>query len=508
MDLMKIRSHTVLHIVDLSINFSAARFLRGDSVADVWSAFIQCWASVYTGFPDTIKADQGSIFTATEFEKYGTSQGIKIELSGVESHNSLGAGERYHDSLRRIFDKILFEHPSIDPPITLSLAIKAMNDSMNCDCLVPSLLVFGILSRFPSSSSSYPKQSERMRAITMARLEMETITAELCIQQALLKNLPPASKLVLQSGQKVLVYREKENPHWTGPFKIVRLLDKQVFIDRNGTEVQHSVSQIKPYVRDPESLYSSTLYSMLHPLVSQKPSTPSYSLSNTFLSDNLHPSDPRCKWPEFAEASRKEIKGLVDRGTWKIVLKQDVPKGANILSGRYVLVIKNVVTDKPVFKARLVVQGHKDKDKNILVHNSTNLRQSSTLLIAFLAAIHNFRIWSHDVNRAYLQSSEKRMRKVYLKPPKELNLSSDELLELIKPLYGLPDAGDYWDRTMADHLRKDLNMVPTYHDIALHFLHGEKELQGLVGVYVDDSLICGNKNFMDITEKTLDKFES
>ena len=100
------------------------------------------------------------------------------------------------------------------------------------------------------------------------------------------------------------------------------------------------------------------------------------------------------------------------------------------------------------------------------------------------------------------------MRKVYLKPPKALNLSSDELLELIKPLYGLPDAGDYWDRTMADHLRKDINMVPTYHDIALYFLHGKKELKGLVGVYVDDSLICGNKNFMDITEKTVDKFES
>ena len=198
----------------------------------------------------------------------------------------------------------------------------------------------------------------------------------------------------------------------------------------------------------------------------------------------------------------------MDRGTWKVILKQNVPKDANKLSGRYFLAIKNVETEKPVFKARFVVQGHRDKDKNIIVHNSTNLRQSSTRLIASLAAVHIFRIWSHDVSQAYLQSSEKLMRKVYLRPPKELNLSSDELIEIIKPLYGLPDAGDYWDRTMADHLRRDLNMVPTYDDIALYFLYEDKELQGLIGVYVDDSLICGNKNLLDITEQTLHKFES
>ena len=104
----------------------------------------------------------------------------------------------------------------------------------------------------------------------------------------------------------MLVYLEKQNHHWTGPFKIIRLQDKQVFIDRNGTEVQHSVSQVKPYVRDPEYLYSSTLYSMLHPLVSQKPSTPSYSLSNTFLTDTLHPSDPPAKGPNSQKPLEKK----------------------------------------------------------------------------------------------------------------------------------------------------------------------------------------------------------
>ena len=140
---------------------------------------------------------------------------------------------------------------------------------MNSDGVVPSLLVFGVLPTFPSSSSSHPKQSERMRALTMARLEIDTITAELRIHQALLRNLPSASKMVLQLDREVLVYREKQNPHWTRLSKITRLLNKQVFIDLQGTEVQHSFSQVKPYIRDLESIYSSIRYSMLHPLAPQ-----------------------------------------------------------------------------------------------------------------------------------------------------------------------------------------------------------------------------------------------
>lgn len=47
---------------------------------------------------------------------------------------------------------------------------------------------------------------------------------------------------------------------------------------------------------------------------------------------------------KFSEAKRKEIKGLVEKGTWKIVLKEEVSKDANILNGRFVFTIKNVNT--------------------------------------------------------------------------------------------------------------------------------------------------------------------
>lgn len=43
-------------------------------------------------------------------------------------------------------------------------------------------------------------------------------------------------------------------------------------------------------------------------------------------------------------------------------------------------------------------------------------------------------VWSQDVHQAYLQSFENPTRKAFTKPPKELDLSGDESLELLKPL--------------------------------------------------------------------------
>jgi len=123
-------------------------------------------------------------------------------------------------------------------------------------------------------------------------------------------------------------------------------------------------------------------------------------------------------------------------------------------------------------------------------------------------AIFGFRIWSHDISQAYLQSSELLQRKVYLKPSKEFKLSEDKLLELRKPLYGLSDSGDYWNYTMSKHLEKDLNMTPTVGDMSLFSKCIDNKLAGLIGTYVDDSLICGNKEFEDLSKITLAKFES
>lgn len=127
----------------------------------------------------------------------------------------------------------------------------------------------------------------------------------------------------------------------------------------------------------------------------------------------------------FDSAKAKELSGLAERGVYEIVCREDVPDDANVLGGRFVLAIMNADTDDEVYKARFVVQGHTDVEKNILVHNSTNLRQGSIRVLVAIAAIFGSRLWSQDVSRSYLRSGEKLMRDVYVKTTKEFKLSSN-----------------------------------------------------------------------------------
>jgi hypothetical protein len=46
-------------------------------------------------------------------------------------------------------------------------------------------------------------------------------------------------------------------------------------------------------------------------------------MNSVFITEIIKQGDPRAM--KFEEAKRKEIQGLIDRGTWKLVLKEDVP---------------------------------------------------------------------------------------------------------------------------------------------------------------------------------------
>lgn len=84
-----------------------------------------------------------------------------------------------------------------------------------------------------------------------------------------------------------------------------------------------------------------------------------------------------------------------------------------------------------------------------------------------------FRLFSHDVTQAYLQSKSNLTRKVFIRPKRKdmdvLGLRSGEIFELVWPLYGICDAGDYWGETMTTHLINDLCMRQTHGDAALYW---------------------------------------
>ena len=92
----------VLHVVDRGTHFSAARFVASESAESIWNTFLECWVSIYVGFPNVISHDHGSLFASEFFQGTCAKFGIITKQSPTESHNSLGPGERYHAPLRKI----------------------------------------------------------------------------------------------------------------------------------------------------------------------------------------------------------------------------------------------------------------------------------------------------------------------------------------------------------------------------------------------------------------------
>jgi hypothetical protein len=109
--------------------------------------------------------------------------------------------------------------------------------------------------------------------------------------------------------------------------------------------------------------------------------------------------------------------------------------------------------------------------------------------------------------KRFLQSAEDLMRDVYLDPKGEFELSSDQVLKLLKPLHGLADSGDYSGATFSHHLSQDLGMQQTVGDPAFFCKHIKGKLPGLCCSYVDYCLQTGDNEFETLADKTTKRFD-
>lgn len=538
LDIMYLDGKPLLHVVDKDTLFSAAAFLSsGESTEDVWRAYVRCWVTPYIGYSDFMHTDQGPQLASEEWKALQQSVGIKRLESGVESHNSLGVGERYHAFLRRIYWRVRASHPDLPAEDALALSVWGMNQTAGPSGLVPTLLVFGVLPRMPVAPINLPAQRDRVMAMHAARQEMAKHVAKSRLERAVRSRVPGAADAVIRAGMSVLVYREKPVDKWTGPYQVLSTDGKQVWLNVGNSVKLFSVDKVKEYRQEEAGTTAATLEDATTPTpdpprvrdvvevaedgqvaptateaAAEHPARAIPRATEVFVTEVLKPGDVRISSQIIQGARQAEAEGLLKRKVWVAVKRNDLPREANILSGRFVHALKHVGTPKEKGKSRYVVQGHRDKAKSFVVHNLSTLRQRSTKIIVSTSAVRGFRIFSHDVNQSYLQSKDKLSRPVYLAPREEdraiLGDAEGEVLRILKPLYGLCDAGDYWSATMTSHVEDDLSMSPLTRDPALYVKDGEDDVDGLLGSYVDDMLLGGNEEFQRLTEKTLTHFDS
>lgn len=109
---------------------------------------------------------------------------------------------------------------------------------------------------------------------------------------------------------------------------------------------------------------------------------------------------------------------------------------------------------------------------------------------------------------ACIQGADEILRKIYVKGKPEFQLAPNQLLEILRPLYGLADSGDCWHETFLRHLKKGLGMNSTACDLSLFFKHIKGALHGIVATHVDDTLSSGDKIFEKESQVTGQRADS
>ncbi len=210
---------------------------------------------MYQGPPNIIVSDAGKNFALEEFRQHASSLDIDIKEIPVKAYNSIGKVEQYHGPLRRVYDILTKELPTVNKEALLQTAVKAINDSAGPNGIVPTLLVFGAYLRLTKDSPPSPSITKRAEAIHKAMKEIRRIHAERYIREALaMRNGPNTYKLhELPLQSNVLVYREKNG--WNGPYKLIAINGETCTIQMPYGPADFRLTAVKPYYIDESGSY-------------------------------------------------------------------------------------------------------------------------------------------------------------------------------------------------------------------------------------------------------------
>jgi hypothetical protein len=146
----------------------------------------------------------------------------------------------------------------------------------------------------------------------------------------------------------------------------------------------------------------------------------------------------RPDWPKWDEAIQKELKGLENSRTWRLVKR---PPDANVVDCKWVLRIKkNAAGEIDKYKARLVARGFTQiYGVDYYETYSPVARLASFRLLMAVAAQNGWAIDAFDFDSAFLSSELGEDEVIYLEQPAgyETRDRKSWVWRLLKALYGL-----------------------------------------------------------------------
>ncbi|KAI1005542.1 hypothetical protein K3495_g2676 [Podosphaera aphanis] len=112
-------------------------------------------------------------------------------------------------------------------------------------------------------------------------------------------------------------------------------------------------------------------------------------------------------------------------------------------------------------------------------------------------------LYLRNITQAVEQSSTALNLKIFVRPPKGLQLPTNTILQVIKPLYGIPEAGNHWYYTYQQHYIEKLEISKSTYDPCL--LHTNSIGFGVVGSQTDDTFFIADQKFAIQEQKKLNE---
>ena len=95
--------------------------------------------------------------------------------------------DRYHPTIRRAFNRIRTDYPRVNKKVRLYIATKAVTNKAGSEGITPTLLLFGATPKIalPNLENLQLDQKAIFKAMKAARKEMEAVTAQIRVKEAL-----------------------------------------------------------------------------------------------------------------------------------------------------------------------------------------------------------------------------------------------------------------------------------------------------------------------------------
>ncbi len=425
------------------------------------------------------------------------------------------------------------------------MIVKAINDTVESDELVSTLLIFDVYSRMHVMNSSISSISQRTMTIEKIMTEMRKFRAERQVADVL--NIRNESIVIsihdLSLNSNVLIWRENNNQRdkWTESFKFLNIEDEICKIELSSESIDFRSIVIKSFfiessvevesIVDVQSINENIQSTDSSDDENQNlASQVNFALETqsrfikarrlflryqnfaditVFLQDDVDSSSSTFTFiSTFAESRRKEINDLLKRQIFELIIISKMLKNVRIFNFRCVDEIKHSDISQAYEKSRLVIQTYNDHEKTLMLTQAFTIqRMSQRIILAITASINeNHHLYLRNITQIYIQSKSFLNRMFFIRSSLDLDIDlfDDAILRIIKSLYDVSEAKAHWFNTYHDHHKKNLNMTKSTYDFCLLFINQNESFE-LIKMQTDDILMLKNDRFAELEENELKK---